>query len=217
MPENAQASRTPLLRRDGSAPRLYARSSRLGLPIRYASAPVLVEDSKMLRTRVLIIALAMTSATPLAFAQALPKAGPMPSTAQPMAPGAMPQRPSRFDEIDTNHDGFITRDEFLASEKKRFEEFDTNHDGKIDAKEIASSPPLMERNVKTAERMLKQWDANGDGIVTTDEYDKAAQDRFAKQDKEGTGKISRRAPPAIPPGQAPQQPLQPVPPTDGKH
>ena len=66
--------------------------------------------------------------------------------------------------------------------------------------------------------MLKQWDADGDGIVTKDEYDKAALERFAKQDKEGTGKIARRMPPALPPGQAPQQPLQPVPPpADGKH
>jgi len=200
------------------ARRLYARlvSPWLADPLCFGARTT--EHSKMLRTRALITALAMTLATPLAFAQALPKAGPTPPAAQPMAPGAMPQRPSRFDEIDTNHDGFITRDEFLASEKKRFEEFDTNHDGKIDAKEIASSPPLMERNVKTAERMLKQWDANGDGIVTTDEYDKAAQDRFAKQDKEGTGKITRRAPPTTPPGQLPQpQPLQPVPPADGKH
>jgi Ca2+-binding EF-hand superfamily protein len=191
-------------------------SSRAGSPIRYASAPVLVEDSKMLRTRMLIATLAMTIAAPLAFAQALPKANPTPPVARPMGPGAMPAGPSRFDEVDTNHDGFISRDEFVAAETKRFDGFDANHDGKIDAREIATSPPLMERNMKTAERMLKQWDTNGDGTVTKDEYDKSALERFAKQDKDGTGKIARRMPPGLP--QAPQQPLQPVPPpADGKH
>ena len=86
--------------------------------------------------------------------------------------------------MDTNHDGFVSRDEFVAYQKKRFDEFDTNHDGKIDAKEIASSPPLMERNLKTAERMVKDWDTNGDGIVTAEEFKKAADDRFARQDKD---------------------------------
>ena len=177
----------------------------------------------MLRYRVLFAALATLPVSALVYAQALPKTPATPPTAMPGAPDA-DAKPTRFDEIDTNHDGFISRDEFLAAEKKRFDEFDTNHDGKIDAKEIASSPPLMERNLRTAERMVKQWDANDDGIVTAEEYKKNAEDRFQKQDKEGTGKISRRVPPAgamRPPGQmpiAPIKPLQPVPPpADGKH
>lgn len=184
----------------------------------------------MFRYRVLFAALATLPVSALVCAQALPKTPPTPPTAMPGvsggpgAPGA-DAKPTRFDEIDTNHDGFISRDEFLAAEKKRFDEFDTNHDGKIDAKEIASSPPLMERNLHTAERMVKQWDANDDGIVTAEEYKKNAEDRFQKQDKDGTGKISRRVPPAgaMRPGQMPQmpiapaKPLQPAPPADGKH
>ena len=169
----------------------------------------------MFRYRVLFAALATLPMSALLSAQVAPTAPP--AAMVPGAPGAPEAKPTRFDEIDTNHDGFISRDEFLASEKKRFEEFDANHDGKIDAKEIASSPPLMERNLRTAERMVKQWDANSDGIVTADEYKKNAEDRFQKQDKDGTGKIARRVPPAgMRPGQGPQ-PLQPVPPADGKH
>jgi Ca2+-binding EF-hand superfamily protein len=191
--------------------------------VRYASAPELEEMFRMkIAYRALAVALATLPVSALVSAQALPKTPATPAT--PATPGANPTpgpatapRPSRFDEIDTNHDGVITKDEFLKAEKDRFDEFDTNHDGKIDAKEIASSPPLMERNVKTAERMVKQWDANGDGVVTADEYRKNAEDRFAKQDKDGTGKITKRAPPtqAMPmltkPGQSPT-PLQPVPP-----
>lgn len=116
----------------------------------------------------------------------------------PGAPGA-PSRPSPFDEMDTNHDGFVSREEFVAYQKKRFDEFDTNHDGKIDAKEIASSPPLMERNLKTAERMIKEWDKNGDGIVSAEEFKQASEERFARQDKAGTGKIARPTPPTAPP------------------
>lgn len=178
----------------------------------------------MFRYCVLFAALATLPVSALVSAQALPKTPPTPPTAMPGASGAADAeaKPTRFDEIDTNHDGFISRDEFLASEKKRFDELDTNHDGKVDAKEIAASPPLMERNMRTAERMVKQWDANNDGIVTADEYKKKAEERFQRQDKDGTGKITRRVPPAgMVPGQQPMvpgKPLQPVPPAaDGKH
>ena len=156
----------------------------------------------MFRSRILFAALLAMAATAVQ-AQALPNPVPV---LKP--PGATPpaQKPSAFDEIDTNHDGFISREEFLAAQKKRFDEFDTNHDGKIDAKEVATSPPLMERNLTTADRMIKQWDSNGDGIVTAEEFKKFSEDRFAKQDKDGTGKIPRpTAPSAMRPPQGPQQ------------
>ena len=158
----------------------------------------------MFRSRVVFAALAAMSLTAIVHAQALPKPTTpptaAPAAAKPGMPPTAPAQPSRFDEIDTNHDGSISREEFLAAEKKRFDEFDTNHDGKIDAKEIANSPPLMERNLRTAERMVKQWDTDGDGVVSAAEYQKMAEQRFAQQDKEGTGKITRKAPPMMPPG-----------------
>jgi hypothetical protein len=156
----------------------------------------------MFRSRVLLAALLIVAATSV-HAQAQPNPAPV---IKP--PGAMPPaaKPSAFDEIDTNHDGFISREEFLAAQKKRFDEFDTNHDGKVDAKEVASSPPLMERNIATAERMIKQWDTNGDGIVTAEEFKKFSEDRFTQQDKAGTGKIARPTPPTgMRPPQGPQQ------------
>jgi hypothetical protein len=179
----------------------------------------------MFRSCLLLIALSLPVA---AFAQAAPAAPsqptpPMRMQGPPGAPGApmAPPRPTPFDEMDANHDGVVTREEYIAYQKKRFDEFDTNHDGKVDAKEIASSPPLMERNLKTAERMVKEWDKNGDGVVSAEEFQAAAADRFARQDKEGTGKITRPRPPGmpampakgqiIPNGQAPQPPVQPQP------
>jgi EF-hand domain pair/EF hand len=147
----------------------------------------------MFRVRVLCAALAALPAAALVHAQTAP---PAKAQAQKAPPVAEKTGKSPFDEIDTNHDGFITRDEFMAAQKKHFDEFDTNHDGKIDAKEIANSPPLMERNMRMAERMVQRWDANNDGVVTTEEFKKFSEDRFTKMDKEGTGKIARRNPPA---------------------
>lgn len=186
----------------------------------YPWQPEVLEDLQMFRSGVLYAVLSTVLIPTFGLAQALPQ----PAPKQPVAAGSSTTAPAapkqgRFDEIDTNHDGFLSRDEFLAAEKKRFDEFDTNHDGKVDAKEIASSPPLMERNLRTADRMMKQWDANNDGIVTAEEFRKSAEDRFAKQDKEGTGKIARKVPP---PGMQPlQKPGQtkaplPAPPADPK-
>src|SRR5262245_2865096 len=175
----------------------------------------------MFQSRVVFAVLAALSIPAIAHAQAQPKpATPPPAAPMVMKPGTpatppgAPAQPSRFDEIDTNHDGFISRGEFMAVEKKRFDEFDTNHDGKIDAKEIASSAPLMERNLKPSERMVKQWDADNDGTVSAAEYQKFAEQRFKAQDKEGTGKIAKRAPmaPMMPTGKPGQTPIQPVPP-----
>jgi hypothetical protein len=169
----------------------------------------------------LLIALSSLPAAALHAQAAPPAQKPSPPMKMQMPPGAAgmpgapgePQRPSPFDEMDTNHDGFVSRDEFIAYQKKRFDEFDTNHDGKINAKEIASSPPLMERNLKTAERMVKQWDTNGDGVVTADEFKKDADERFTKQDKAGTGKIARPGKPMPPKGTlmpSPQTPPVPA-------
>lgn len=185
----------------------------------------------MFRSCVLFAILATMPMTAIVHAQLLPPKQPPAKTTPPIAPVGMqapagtPAKPSPFDEVDTNHDGFISRDEYLAMEKKRFAEFDTNHDGKIDAKEVATSPPLMERNQKAAERMIKQWDSNDDGIVSADEYRQAAEKRFAQQDKAGSGKIAR--PTATPPGmRAPgaqtmlkvePKPAPPTPPSDQKH
>jgi hypothetical protein len=157
----------------------------------------------MFRSCLLLIALSLPAAA--LHAQAAPPSQPSPPVRMqvppggaPGAPGAEPARPTPFDEMDANHDGVVTREEYVAYQKKRFDEFDANHDGKIDAKEIASSPPLMERNIKTAERMVKEWDKNGDGIVSADEFQAAAAERFARQDKDGTGKITRPKPPGMP-------------------
>jgi hypothetical protein len=170
----------------------------------------------MLRRGIAIAVLSLVPVAALVYAQVAPKPAtapatpPKPGSAPVMMPAPPPAKPSAFDEIDTNHDGFISRDEFLAAQKKRFAEFDTNHDGKIDAKEIASSPPLMERNLKMAERMVKNWDANGDGVVSADEFKQFSEQQFAKQDKEGTGKIARPKPPMMAgaPGAPGAKPIQ---------
>jgi hypothetical protein len=149
------------------------------------------ETRTMPHYRALIVALSLASTA--ALAQTTPAAKPAAPPAMSTPATGDDAQPNRFDEVDTNHDGFISRDEFMAAEKARFAEYDTNHDGKIDPKEIAASPPLMKRNEQIAERMVKQWDQDGDGVVTAAEYQKHAEEGFARQDRDGSGKLTRAA------------------------
>ena len=103
----------------------------------------------MFRSGVLCAVLSTVLIPALALAQALPK----PAPKQPVMAGSSTTAPTapkqgRFDEIDTNHDGFLSRDEFLAAEKKRFDEFDTNHDGKTDAKEAIKASLVLTDHAK---------------------------------------------------------------------
>ena len=92
-----------------------------------------------------------------------------------------------FDKLDTNHDGVVSKDEFMAAASAKFAQFDTAGDGKVTAAEIESAPKTQERAVRMADRFVKRMDANGDGVVTQDEFVAAAKARFARLDKNSDG------------------------------
>ncbi len=94
-----------------------------------------------------------------------------------------------FDKIDTNHDGVVTQDEYIAAATAHFNKIDTNGTGQISAEQIASSPRMVQREQRAASREVKRMDTKGDGTVTQAEYVNAAKARFAKLDKNGDGFI----------------------------
>jgi hypothetical protein len=80
-------------------------------------------------------------------------------------------------KIDSNHDGMISRDEWIAFQEKVFAMLDKNHNGKVDESEFASANPEMvsfatggyASGLLTKE-MFKKIDTNGDGVITHDEF-----------------------------------------------
>ncbi len=95
----------------------------------------------------------------------------------------------RLDKLDSNHDGVVTRDEYLAAATTMYQQFDVQHNGKVTAREIAASPQAQERVAHATERTLKRLDTNADGVVSRAEYLAAAQKRFSRMDKNGDGYI----------------------------
>jgi Ca2+-binding EF-hand superfamily protein len=79
-----------------------------------------------------------------------------------------------FSQLDTNHDGAVSREEATAAAQARvdkmFANLDTNHDGLITQDELraAAEARRAEMKAKAAAR-FKAADANGDGLLSKEE------------------------------------------------
>lgn len=111
---------------------------------------------------------------------------------------------ARFNVIDANHDGKITRDEIIAAQQRdlrqanaklrqsleaKFRQLDTNHDGKLSLEEfLAAAPPV--RSAQTPDQILQQLDANHDGKISLDEFRAPQLAAFNEADTNHDGIVS---------------------------
>lgn len=96
----------------------------------------------------------------------------------------------RFEQIDANSDGAVTMEEVKAHQAARFTRADANGDGFLTPEEMRGSDK--------AQRMLKRFDTNRDGVLDEAELEAAGSERTSKRaermlervDANGDGKIS---------------------------
>jgi Ca2+-binding EF-hand superfamily protein len=105
----------------------------------------------------------------------------------------MPRLAEKFDQIDTNKDGQLSRDELKAWKKahkhahrkgadrqaraaERFKHADTNGDGKISRAEAAQNAPRLAKKFDAI-------DANKDGQLTQEELRAYRESRRGRKDK----------------------------------
>lgn len=155
-------------------------------------------------------ALAATTETP----QAAPAAKPATAarharTAKPMTRAEAQSRVATiFAKLDTNHDGFITKDELNAIETNReqkveqraqsfdpskiFDRLDSNHDGKITVAEVdaarsqrakAKGGQAAQVHATTFQGLFAAADANKDNVLTRAEFDAMGEQLKARMER----------------------------------
>ncbi len=76
-----------------------------------------------------------------------------------------------FSSMDTNNDGFVSQEEYMAS----FNEWDANNDGRLSLEEWLSSHGQVMDKWKRGSKMkyptMQQVDKNADGTVSAEEFE----------------------------------------------
>jgi Ca2+-binding EF-hand superfamily protein len=111
---------------------------------------------------------------------------------------------TRFNAIDTNHDGKITRDEMVAAQQRdlqqartkiaqqleaKFKQLDTNKDGQLSLKEFMAAAPGI-NTTETPDQMMQKFDANHDGKITADEFRAPEIAQFNRLDANHDGVVT---------------------------
>jgi hypothetical protein len=96
---------------------------------------------------------------------------------------------SLFASADANGDGLVSKAEFIAARDARFDVLDTNHDGFLVRDEMAAAAPGL-RGRMMLPVMFPQFDSNGDGKVSRQEFSAAPAPGFDMADANGDGMVS---------------------------
>jgi Ca2+-binding EF-hand superfamily protein len=117
----------------------------------------------------------------------------------------------RFEALDKNKDGKITKDEAQTEAKARFAEIDKNKDGKATEAELAAHHEAMRathgaeggpsetkrgrghgpKHGKMAERMFEHADKNEDGVIDQSEFTAGALHMFERMDDNEDGVVEK--------------------------
>jgi Ca2+-binding EF-hand superfamily protein len=92
-------------------------------------------------------------------------------SASSMAQGMRHGGEGMFERADANNDGSVTKEELIAGRGQQFAKFDRNSDGYLDSDDVPKR--MAERRKKNGaggEMLGGQFDTDGDGKVTKDEF-----------------------------------------------
>jgi Ca2+-binding EF-hand superfamily protein len=162
------------------------------------------------RTDWFLLAAALALLAPLAQAQTDPQpADPLPvppqatspvmaPSAGPLSSGKKPQRlgTDKFDAVDSNHDGSISREEAAAAPRlsEKFSEIDADKDGRIGQSELKAYAKTHrgKKADKQGGKQFQEMDSNHDGVISREEsaQNKKLAKRFDAADTNRDGSVS---------------------------
>ena len=107
----------------------------------------------------------------------------------------------RFNNMDANHDGFLSRAEMAAQAQRdldlgkakinqqlvaSFNKLDTNHDGKLTLQEFMGAAPAIKLG-ETPDQIVQRLDSNHDGRISTAEFRDPEVAKFNRVDANHDG------------------------------
>lgn len=105
--------------------------------------------------------------------------------AQPqLTPEQREQFVAHIRQADANHDGMITRAEYLNWRASRFDSFDRNHDGFIDA---SDAPRFAAHARERLNLLMSEADTNHDGRISRAEFNATPTPLFDQADRDHNG------------------------------
>ncbi len=109
--------------------------------------------------------------------------------APPFAHGERPDIGARLAEVDSNDDGMISREEFVAARADHFAMLDRDGDGYFSTLDIPEQVRGRERAEHHLEKMLAEFDQDGDRLISAAEFASGPTPRFDRADANGDGQI----------------------------
>jgi Ca2+-binding EF-hand superfamily protein len=94
----------------------------------------------------------------------------------------------KADEPDKGERRSFDLKRLIGGTDRRFGRLDKNGDGFVDARDL--EPAAAERVAFASKRFFRRFDADSDGKVTRDEFNRFAKERFANLDMDGDGRIT---------------------------
>lgn len=87
---------------------------------------------------------------------------------------------AELNAIDSNNDGFLSRDEFNAFSDYAFQEMDDDKNGTLGLNE---AKPFLDI------KRFQAVDRDGDSLISKEEYDTQMQKDFEAADRDGNGRL----------------------------
>jgi len=99
--------------------------------------------------------------------------------------------------MDKDHNGSVSRDEFMQFMSRAFDRFDTNKSGALESSEVSNSSFPVSIRTKAAseadvQQLLRMMDADKNGTVTKDEFLQFMSQTFSRLDADKNERLDRQ-------------------------